>query len=258
MEKIISKNNNHIVEAAKLKQTKHRKFCGKFLIEGDKVIQMAIDSDYIIDIIFIDESKRFAFAGVIEKAENMGIKLYLISNQASAKIASSKNPQGIFAVAEIKYSDIDNVEGDLIIACENLNDPGNMGTIIRTADAVGVKCLLLSSNCVDVYNEKVIRASMGSVFNVGIIIADDFIASLEGTKKIGYHAGCGHLNGDDFFGRKTHEKNILVIGNEANGITDEAASLCDSLWKLPMQGSAESLNAAVAAGIMMYDIMRKN
>ncbi len=258
MEKITSKNNNNIVEAAKLKQAKHRKASGRFLIEGEKVLRMALERRFSIDQIFFDEEKETQYSWINDLVDDLGTKVYSISKQVADKLASSKNPQGIFAVADIRNYSVSEAGGKLIIACENLNDPGNMGTIIRTADAVGVESIIISSDCVDVYNEKVIRASMGSVFNVKIIISEDVINTIINLQKKGYHAACGHLKGEDFFERKNFNKSILVIGNEANGITDEMSAVCDSLWKLPMMGKAESLNAAVAAGIMMYDIIRRD
>ena len=256
MEKIISKNNIHIIEASKLKQVKHRKETGRFLAEGEKVIKMAIDSGYTLESLFIDEDKERLFENLVKKSLKTGTKTFLVSSQAVAKIASSKSPQGVFAVVKMEKYDINQAQGDLIIACENLSDPGNMGTIMRTADAVGVKTLLLSADCVDIYNDKVIRASMGSIFNVEAIIADDFVEGLNFLHEKGYNVACGHLNGEDFFASNKHEKNVLVIGNESRGVSEEAEAVCESLWKLPMYGGAESLNAAVAAGIMMYDIVR--
>lgn len=257
MIKIISKNNPIIVEIVKLKQAKHRKATGSFIIEGLKVIQMALDSKYIISKIMVLEDKVEAFSEIISNFKSNDIKLYDISKQVSDKIALSKNPQGIFAVVKAQKNNALNINEKLVIACEDLSDPGNLGTIIRTADAVRVKNIIINSGCVDIYNDKVIRASMGSLFNVNIISSSDFISDISDLKSKGYNIACGHLCGDDFFDREVSEKNVLIIANEAHGISDKVENICNSKWKLPMTGDAESLNAAVAAGIMMYDIMRK-
>ena len=220
------------------------------------MIEAALFSGTEIITLFFDEEKTGSFAEVLKKAKGRGIETLSISGQAAEKLASGKSTQGIFAVGKIQKHPLAEADGALVIALEDLSDPGNIGTIIRTADAVGVASILLSAGCADIYNEKVLRASMGSVFNVKPIISDDFIKDLESLKRKGYNLACGHLDGEDFFLRRKHEKNILIIGNEARGISAESEAICQSRWKLPMRGGAESLNAAVAAGIMMYDIVK--
>ena len=257
MEKITSKNNPLITETSKLKALKYRKLTQSFLMEGEKLIEAALLSGTQITTIFFGEDKEKSFSHILKKADDREIKTVSISAQAAAKLASGKSTQGIFAVGKIKNYPMAEAQGTLIIALEDLSDPGNMGTIIRTADAVGAGSLILSAGCSDIYNEKVLRASMGSVFNVNAIISKDFIKDIKALKEKGYNLACGHLEGEDFFARQKHEKTVLIIGNEARGISEGAAGICQSRWKLPMPGGAESLNAAVAAGIMMYDIMRK-
>lgn len=256
MNLITSKNNELIKQIAKLKTTKYRNKEKQFLIESIKVVDMALDSDYRVLYIFYDESKLDNFSNIISKAENDNVKIISVSSDVMEKLSYSKVPQGIVAVCEMKEYDTSDISSPLIIACEALSDPGNMGTIIRTADAVGVGAVILSNDCVDIYNEKVLRASMGSVFNIKVIKRDDFIEELKSLQQKGYKAGCGHLDGKDFFTREKNKNNILVIGNESKGISDDVADICDYKWKIPMKGNAESLNAAVAAGIMMYDIIR--
>ena len=217
---------------------------------------MALMSDFGILRLFHDEEKAGVYSKVIKAAYEKGAEVVPVGGQAAEKLAFGKTTQGIFAEVVMKKYGISEAGGALIVALEDLADPGNMGTIIRTADAVGVRALIISGGCVDIYNDKVIRASMGSLFNVKTIICEDFIKCLSELGAKSYNLACGHLAGEDFFSREKHGKNVLVIGSEARGVSEEAAAICRSLWKLPMQGGAESLNAAVAAGIMMYDIMR--
>jgi len=256
MVKITSKSNPLIVETAKLKSLKYRQETGLFLIEGIKVIEMALGSAQSVQKFFVDEDKEDTFLNIIEKAETNGVKIISVSSQVAQKLAFGKTTQGVFATVKMSNLKSDEANGSLIVACEDISDPGNMGTIIRTADAVGVTSIILSHGCVDVYNDKVVRASMGSLFNVKTITSDDFRNDISCLKDKGYFAACGHLEGDDFFSRKQHEKNVLIIGNEARGVSEDIRDICDGKWRLPMKGDAESLNAAVAAGIMMYDIMK--
>jgi TrmH family RNA methyltransferase len=257
MNLITSKNNDFIKQITKLKISKYRNKEQLFLIESIKVIDMALDSHYKVKHILYDENKLDNFKKVINKAVKENINIVATSSDVMEKITYSQVPQGIVAVCEMKQNDTSSIKSSFIIACETLSDPGNMGTIIRTADAVGVGVVLLSNDCVDIYNDKVLRASMGSVFNIDIIKAHDFIEEIKHLQQKGYKAGCGHLDGSNFFTREKHEKTILIIGNESKGISDKVADICDFKWKIPMKGNAESLNAAVAAGIMMYDIMRE-
>jgi TrmH family RNA methyltransferase len=256
MNLITSKNNDFIKQIAKLKITKYRNKQNQFLIESIKVVEMALTSNYNVKHILYDESKLNNFKEIIVKAEKSDINIVAVSSDVMEKLSYSKVPQGIVAVCEMKQYDTNSINSSLVIACEELCDPGNMGTIIRTADAVGAGVVMISNDCVDIYNEKVLRASMGSVFNIDIIKVEDFIGELESLQQKGYKAGCGHLDGSDFFNREKHKKNILIIGNESKGVSDKVVNVCDFKWKLSMKGNAESLNAAVAAGIMMYDIIR--
>ena len=256
MVKITSKNNPIITDAAKLKQAKHRRETFRFLAEGIKLAECALGSTYDVERVFIAEDKETEYEGVLEMARAKGAECISIGDAAAQKLAAGKSTQGIFAVVKSKTYSMDEVSGPLIIALEDLSDPGNMGTIMRTADAVGVETIVMSPDCVDIFNEKVLRASMGSVFNIKAVIVDDFIEGLAKLKEKGYSIACGHLAGSDFFKVKKPDKNVLVIGNEARGISGGTAAVCDSLWKLPMRGGAESLNAAVAAGIMMYELTR--
>ncbi len=257
MVKITSKNNPLIVDTAKLSSAKHRRDVGRFLTEGIKLVECVLTSEYEAERVFIAEDKIIQYADALEMAREKGVECIVIGEAALQKLATGKTTQGIFAVVKSKTYSMSEASGALIIALEDLSDPGNMGTIMRTADAVGVESIVLSSGCVDIFNDKVLRASMGSVFNVKTIIADDFIERVDGLKSKGYSIACGHLAGEDFFESKKPEKNVLIIGNEARGVSSEAASICNNLWKLPMRGGAESLNAAVAAGIMMYELTRE-
>ena len=206
MVKITSKNNPLISDTAKLSSAKHRHQTGRFLAEGVKLVECALESAYDVERVFITEDKTDEYTNALAAAHEKSVDCIEIGNAVAQKLATGKTTQGIFAVVKIKTYSMADVSGELIIALEDLSDPGNMGTIIRTADAVGVESIILSSGCVDIFNEKVLRASMGSVFNIKAIIADDFIGGLSKLKAQGYAAACGHLEGGDFFEAQKPDK----------------------------------------------------
>jgi TrmH family RNA methyltransferase len=149
-------------------------------------------------------------------------------------------------------------EGCRIVAMDGVQDPGNVGTIIRTADAAGFDGVLLSTQCADVFSPKVLRATMGSIFRMGIRVTDDLPGLLADMVQGGASVLSSQLDGEPFYQRSPlNDRFVLVIGSEGNGVTDEVKAVATHRVKLPMRGGAESLNAAVAAGIMMYELTRE-
>jgi TrmH family RNA methyltransferase len=146
----------------------------------------------------------------------------------------------------------------LILCVENLQDPGNLGTIIRMGEAAGASGVLISGNSVDVYNPKVIRSTMGSVFRVPHLIVDDFIGTLDELKNNGIKIYAAHLDGKMSYTDADYTGGTaFIIGNEGNGLTDEAASKADCLVKIPMHGAVESLNAAIACTVLAFEASRQ-
>ena len=146
----------------------------------------------------------------------------------------------------------------LIMALENLQDPGNLGTVLRTAEGAGVTGILLSSGCVDLYNPKVIRSTMGSIYRMPFFVADDFHAAIRELKEHGVRWYAAHLKGEDSYDRKDYRQPTgFLIGNESRGLSDETAKLADGYIRIPMCGRVESLNAAVASAILMYEASRQ-
>jgi len=145
-----------------------------------------------------------------------------------------------------------------LMLLENLRDPGNLGTIIRTAEAAGVSGVILSKESVDIYNPKVIRSTMGAVYRVPFLYADDFMALLKELRNKDVRLLAAHLKGQKTFDRADYSGKVgILIGNEANGLSEEAAELANEKVLIPMAGSVESLNAAVAAALLMYEAFRK-
>lgn len=185
----------------------------------------------------------------------------IVSDEVFRKMCDTKTPQGILTVLEqfhYREKDIYAGENPLILILESIQDPGNLGTMIRTAEGAGVSGILMDRGTVDIYNPKVIRATMGSVYRMPFYYTDDLRASIERMKTQNIRVFAAHLRGEEFYTKKDYRKGTaFMIGNEGNGLTEETASLADSYIKIPMGGSVESLNAAVAAALLMYEADRQ-
>lgn len=176
-------------------------------------------------------------------------------------LCDTESPQGILAVCKKRQDDFATLspkDNYFFVLAEELNDPGNLGTIIRTADACGADGIFLSKGSVDVYNPKVLRSTMGSLFHLPIYQNVDLAEVAHKLKGKGISLYAAHLQGKDFpYALPLTESCAFLIGNEARGLSDEAADLCDQYVKIPMVGQAESLNASIAAGVLMYEVVRQ-
>lgn len=241
---IESRSNKQIVSASKLKQSKHRRKEKKFLIEGKKLVSEALNNNVNLTEIFVTEK----FSNIFDNST-------LVSESVLEKLSTSKSPEGIIAVAEIpELKEIDYTNYTKLLILENIQDPGNLGTIIRTADAAGFNLVICSSNCCDFYNEKTLRASMGSFFHINVVKVEDILASTKSLKDLNYEIIGTSLSGEvlKMNDIKVPNKYALVLGNEANGVTENMLKLCSIKVKIPIFGKAESLNVSIAAGILMY------
>ena len=247
MELITSLKNPRVQAWKSLKDRKGRRETGCFLVEGRKSVEEALASGFEVEAVLVDADQP-------ELAEGVQAMLYAMPAHVLAAVCDTKTPQGIAAVMRMRYAA---QTGARIIALDGVQDPGNVGTIIRTADAAGFDGVLLSEQCADVFSPKVLRATMGSVFHLPLIVTNDLPAALRTMQQTGACVISSQLDGEPFYERTgIGERFVLVIGNEGNGVSDEVKALADKRLMLPMKGRAESLNAAVAAGIMMYELMK--
>ncbi len=258
-------SKNLLKQLLELQTKKGRKLKDKFLIEGARLCQEALQSDWAVDQIYYSQSFKDSQFGkyVLQQAKERKIDTLLVQEKAINKIAETKTPQGVVALVSKKSFLLKPVlikNPQVILGLENIKDPGNLGTIIRTADACGVEAVLLSSGSVEMYNSKVIRTTMGSIFHLKLVDKLNFLEVIPEFKKAGYQiAATLPQNGTrvdqvDFSG-----KICLLIGNEAFGLSGEMLRLADLKITLPIFGKAESLNAAVASGIILYQIaLQKN
>lgn len=253
---IESAQNKIIKELKLLSEKKHRDRLNLFIADGLRFVSEIPDDMKVEKMIF---SSSFVLKNDIS-AFKKRTKCYEVSDRLFREISETESPQGIMAVCEKMDFDTEKIirkDGFYIIA-EELNDPGNLGTIIRTAYAAGVDGVILSKGSVDLYNPKVLRSTMGAIFKIPIIQNADieYIISVMKNKKINIYAA--HLKG------KTYHYNLdlrhgcaFMLGNEARGLSDKSAAMCDQLVKIPMPGGAESLNASVAAAVLIYEAVRQ-
>ncbi|HKL09801.1 MAG TPA: RNA methyltransferase [Clostridia bacterium] len=263
MKKIISRQNETIKRIKSLEKRKYREKNAEIILEGYRLIKDAVESGLKFKtVLFVDsiDETKISLVGTLSASGAEAIETdFPVFEHISETIGS----QGLLAVAEMPSTKLKEIMEDLpelIIFLDCLQDPGNLGTIIRTADAAGAGLVALSSGSVDAYNAKVLRSAMGSIFHIPVIQKVHGIQFLEELKNHGYNIIAADINGAKPYGEMSYgKKNCLVIGNEGSGIRNEILDICDQSVKIPIIGRAESLNAAVAAGILMYDMaLRKN
>ena len=255
MLEIESKNNNLFKEIKKLKEKKHRIKSNKYLIEGLRFVEEAIKSKVSIDSIIFTESFKEKNPDLFLKI-NENIKLIQMNEALLKQLCSTENPQGIVGVINMQNKELKS--GELVVLVDKVQDPGNMGTIIRSAHAAGAAGIVMTKGTVDIYNDKTLRSTMGSIFYIPIVEDDslDFVKSL---KKEGYKLVVSSLQGkNNFFEENLQGKVMIAVGNEGKGVSDEVYDIADIKVKIPMPGEAESLNVAVATSIMIYEKIRQS
>jgi len=262
MVNIKSSSNSIIKEIKSLYKKKNRWKKKQFIVEGINIVEECIDNDYpLMYIIYSDELLNVKGGQKLFDKINFHPRLIHVTDQLYREISQMENPQGIMGVSEFRVNTIDelNIYKHIsLLLLDRLQDPGNMGTIIRSADAFGIDGIIITKGCVDIYNPKVIRSTMGSIFRVPIYHEDDPILAIRKLKTKGIKVYTTSLGGNIY----TYEVNfklpfLLVVGNESSGVSSSIYSVSDSLIKIPMIGDAESLNVAIASSIVMYESLRQ-
>ena len=254
MKEITSVHNSQIQMLKGLQKAKSRREANLFLAESVKMVKEALALSLCRTLI-VDSKRQEEYSDMIAMAESGGCEVLLVTSAIMGSLSEQKTPQGVMCTVEIPAQP-DSLSGRLLVAMDGVQDPGNVGTILRTADAAGFDGALLSSACADLYSAKTLRATMGSVFRVPVMRTDDLPAQLETLKAQGYAVVATELGGADFYANCPHEKAVLVIGSEGRGVSQAVRDAATHHLALPMRGGAESLNAAVAAGIMIYEMAR--
>lgn len=251
--------NPMVKAAAELKQKKYRQQQGLFLAEGLRTVEEAVRYGAVQSIFYtaIDDDRTRA---VLEEAAAKQIKLVCVSDKVLKKIADTETPQGIIAVCEMLSKRLDDflASGKMLLVLDRVTDPGNIGTMLRTADAAGVGGLLLLQGCADIYAPKTVRASMGSLFHLPVLSGLSEELLVQAARKAGYELLVTCLDGaDNLYKADLQGRIAFVMGNEANGVSPALLAAADKRVFIPMQGRAESLNVAMAAGIVMFEALRQ-
>ena len=251
VKRITSAQNEYIKRIAKLKEKKHRDEAGLFIAEGEHLVEMALLSDFAIETLIMSDDYYE------NGADKFSSDTVVVPKELFLKISDAKTPQGVMAVVRTPKNENESISGKFIY-CDNLQDPGNIGTIIRTADAFSFDGVILSDGCCDVFSPKTIRSSQGSLFNIKIITGKD-ISFLKDAQKSGVTVTSTALYGDCVSIRdmKICDTQIFVIGNEGSGVSREILDISDEIAYIPMTGKAESLNAGVASSILMYEVKNR-
>ncbi len=266
---ITSRNNPQILSAAKLQDKKHRREMGCFFFEGKKLLIEARAAGVKLEKVFVTESAYETYADLLSSPD---FDLFVVTDAVYDKISAEKSPEGIFCLAKpldnlnfyhiidigsSQFPSIINTEEKILI-CDGIRDPGNLGTIIRTANALGFERLVLSDDCADVYNPKTVRAAMGALFRLPIDQTDNICGYIAYLQRRGYDVRAAALtaSAEPLGSRAVTKSTVFVIGNEGHGLSEETIDACQGAVIIPMAEGAESLNAAIAASLLMWERAR--
>ncbi|WP_455951338.1 TrmH family RNA methyltransferase [Eubacterium sp.] len=253
---ITSTSNEQVKNIIQLKEkAKVRRQKKLFVVEGIKMFR-EIPKDKLVSVFVSEKFEK-------ENEELLSHTDYiLLSDSVFKKISDTVTPQGILAVVKQNEFTVEDIierrdkERSCIVVLDRLQDPGNLGTIVRTGEGAGITGIVMSNDSVDLYNPKVIRSTMGSVFRVPVAVVPDLQDAIKKMKQNGIETYAAHLNGMEYQKGAFGKDIALLIGNEAKGLSDEVSVMADKLIKIPMEGKVESLNAAVATAILMYEARR--
>lgn len=275
MERITSVSNNRIKEMVLWSaRAKERRKADVYLVEGRKMFLEAPEEE--LQQIFVAEAlwERLELEHEVGSDPDIQLKnrilksdgddrisVFLVTDEVFRKISDTQTPQGILCVLRQKHYTLEELltrENPLLVILEDLQDPGNLGTILRTGEGAGITGVIMSKNTVDLYNPKTIRATMGSIYRVPFLYVEDLKPVFTELKKKGIQSYAAHLRGTKYYDALDFTKGTaFLIGNEGNGLRTETAELADQYLKIPMEGQVESLNAAIATSILMYEANRQ-
>ncbi len=267
-ETITSRQNPTVKLVCSLLRKKEREEAGLFRFDGIKLLLEAIEKGVQIELLIVDEQK----INDIEALLPQNVRTVVVPNELFLKMSDEKSPEGVITVAKAldkidKIATINNKgqnfalpePSDRVMVFESVRDPGNLGTIIRTAAALGIDRLVVSSDCADLYNPKTIRGAMGALFTMSIDVIEgelcEYIKALRASGRRVYGAAL-HTEALVLGELEVSRSDVFVIGNEGHGLTDDVKNVCDACVLIPMRAGSESLNAAMAAGIFMWETSR--
>lgn len=268
---ITSRRNPTVAEAVKLSEKKARENAGLFRFDGVKLFEEAVQKGVSIVRVLLCESKAHDLLPRLEGVDALeSTAVSLLSDDVFAKVSEEQAPEGIICIAKfpekhVKKTDMalfESVASDKsrrMILLESVRDPGNMGTVMRTAAAFGIDTLVVSRDCADIYNPKTVRGAMGALFKMNIFVFDDICDAVEVLKKSGRVVYSAALDKNAVRLDETEFAlgDTVVIGNEGHGLSEGAINACSKSLYVPMEEGSESLNAAIAASVIMWSMYRK-
>lgn len=254
---ITSTGNAQVKELLQLqKKSKARNERNVFVVEGIKMFSEAPRNR--IEKVFISET---LFNRKKQELNLDGLKIEILSDKVFSHVSDTKTPQGILCIVKQKKTKLEEIFAQNpahLMILDNLQDPGNLGTIARTAEGAGVSGIILSKDCVDIYNPKTIRSTMGSIYRMPFLYVEDLENTIDEVKKQGIKVYAAHLQGKNNYDEENYKTGCaFLIGNEGNGLRDEIAEKADIWVKIQMHGQVESLNAAIASSILMFEVCRQ-
>lgn len=254
---ITSTSNAQVKELLQLqKKSKVRNERNVFVVEGIKMFSEAPKNR--IEKVFISET---LFNKKKQELNLDGLKVEILSDKVFSHVSDTKTPQGILCIVKQKKTKLEEIftqNPAHLMILDNLQDPGNLGTIVRTAEGAGVSGIILSKDCVDIYNPKTIRSTMGSIYRMPFLYVEDLENTIDEVKKQGIKVYAAHLQGKNNYDEENYKTGCaFLIGNEGNGLRDEIAEKADIWVKIQMHGQVESLNAAIASSILMFEVGRQ-
>lgn len=254
---ISSTSNPQVKRLAQLqKKSKARNEEKVFIVEGIRMFaevpKNRVEKVYISESLYNKKKDELDF---------QGMPVEVLSDSVFQHVSDTKTPQGILCVVKQKHYNIEEllkIENPHFMVLDNLQDPGNLGTIVRTAEGAGVDAVFLSKESVDIFNPKTIRSTMGSIYRMPVIYVDDLLELLTTFNKKGIKSYAAHLEGKNSYDQETYTGGTaILIGNEGNGLRDEVSQKADIWVQIPMKGQVESLNAAIAASVLMFEVARQ-
>lgn len=250
---------------ALIKKSKERRSQGLFVVEGPRMFYEAptqqVRNIYVAESFYANENNKREMDEYLDKEPALREKLEVVSDSVFKQVSDTQTPQGVMAVVEKPHYELsDLLKGDKthLLILESVQDPGNLGTMLRTGEGAGITGVIMNKETVDLYNPKTVRSTMGSLYRMPYFITDSLENTINELKSQGVKLYAAHLKGKLSYDEPSYVGPCgFMIGNEGNGLTDETANLADTYIRIPMEGQVESLNAAISATLLMYECNRQ-
>ena len=263
---ITSTNNQQMKQVTLLlKKAKERKNSKTFVVEGPRMVVEAsverLKAVYVAESFENNKENTDILKELREKCSKANAIYEVVADNVFKNVSDTQTPQGIMAVVsmpEYKLEDLLAGEQTHLLILESIQDPGNLGTMVRTGEGAGVTGVIMNKTTVDLFNPKTIRSTMGSIYRVPFYVTEDLAGTMKELQSKGISLYAAHLKGEHAYDEEDYTLGCgFLIGNEGNGLSDEIANLADTYIKIPMEGQVESLNAAISATLLMYEANRQ-